>query len=419
MSRIVSRVKRAMAQRSSAKVDQVQGELSEDNCMEANDVADKVLMRNAVQEAIVSRKPNTTVLQSNVASHDKASMQAVTSPTKSFTRSNMDTVSTFWTEEQAGSITLADAKSSYDWDDDDTYNVSRCPCRKCDEGFIVPQTTFDDTFKAETPTKENQVQPAVTWMSPIETVHSFDTSSTSGKMLRSKAITLLQPTSPKENAIKCVDTARRPVEKPHLFPDDMVQQTNLAVPTNASKADESVIEPVDVSGIWRRNPSKSFAPKLPSKDNAYSTYDEENLLCITFTPSEDVDDHFMCYSPVAVDPEDIEQGDLTKEHKHKSIVSPIKCSTMSIDFKYRQKEWSHLSKLLTILLVVACLTGHASRLLSQYDVPEAVVRLVYTANDYESRRTLIQRYNESKLSVFDSPGKFLDIRQNTMGVWLK
>ena len=191
-------------------------------------------------------------------------------------------------------------------------------------------------------------------------------------------------------------------------------------------ADENLLSPIGVmdhintNGIWRRDPGKPVALNIGAEDEAAPADDDDELMCITFTPSDDAEDFFRCDSPVAADPEDIETGLSQNGQSFASQCCPTKPSKVTPDPKLtQQKHRAIFSQLLTFVLALACLSGHASRVLSRYDVPERIVSLVRADTDFEMRTVLRRKYNESSPDVFRSPGKFLDTRQNMVGVWLK
>lgn len=370
--------------------------------------------------------------ESKVASNgdDLSSMQTVVSPREIHSKDDLNAITPSWIEQHEGMIKDADTNCFYDWDDDVEGLESQVHNHGKD--FDSPQVSLEyDIDKPSTAMKE-PIQRSVSWMSPIKTVKSIDSATRFLNEEQPRKGISMQATSPKRSEkIELIDNMKTCIKHSLSRPDIEVQKTSIIPskdatlklgPSNVkSSLTQSTVTAAEVekASIWRRDPSKSIGLKLRTDNDGYLTDDEDDLLCITFTPSEDVDDLSRCDSPVAIDPDDLERGDL-KQCNFSSLIPPIKCSMMKLDRKVPTTNMlSTFSKLLTTLLAVTCITGKASRVLNRYDIPEAVVSFVYTPKNFESTRTLRRRYKQGKPDVFNSPGKFLDIRQNSVGVWLK
>ena len=287
------------------------------------------------------------------------------SPSKLYMDERINRISETWIEAQGTRFQVCLDNSS-EWDENDDF-VFSTP-RGAREGAPVHTT--------RPPQRKRDPNLKVRWMSPISTVHTLD--------------------SP-----ECPFISLSPMS------DD---------------------EPFNLEEIFCRPTTEPFVPHLKvvhdediinqdNEDDLSSVEDAYEMLRITFTPSDDLDDMFDCESPVAAEPIAIEVNESLEKPLNRD--TSFKAPSAYFEKKTsRESQWAPLWKLLTLLLAVSCLTGHSGQLLNRFDVPSTFLSFLYPQHDLGLRKSLRRRQFQSLTSKFDSPGRFLDTRQSNVGVWL-
>lgn len=367
---------------------------------------------------------------------ENSSLEVMASPSASSQKDDVAAISASWIDPEEND---SDEGTSFEWDDDAYEYVSSFSPRLHDYGSTISRKTNDSSI----PMKKAQSDLRVRFSSPISTSRSFDALSAP----------MEQESPTRASAFK----ARI------MSPMRAIESIYNSASSNGAFSPVGAMAGLDTTGIWLRDTAESSSKtptlevdvgaKVDDAVDASKVDDEiEELLRITFTPSEDMDDlldcesprasennvqdafdcnspansegsersedPFSCESPVPAQPTQMEsKGDI--EACWVPSLSPAKYSMKPPALKlYPQNQWSPFYKVLTVLLAISCLSGHANQVLDRFDIPRTIVGLLHPKLGLEQRRSLRRRRYQREHDKFESPGRFLDARQNNVGVWL-